>query len=523
MSSIAPAKVTSSAAAATSMADIPATVARVRAYFASHATKSYDWRRRQLEAVLALLTDNEAALIDALHADLRKPKMEAAAGEVVNSAAEVREVLSQLKSWMKPESVHTPIALQPASSYIVREPYGVMLLIGPFNYPISIIIQPLVAAIAAGNTVVIKPSELTPAVSALLARLIPQYLDQQAFAVVEGAIPETTALLRERWDYIFFTGSQAVGRVVARAAAEQLTPVTLELGGQNPVIVDADANVELAARRTAWGTTFNAGQVCLKPNHVWVHESVKQRYIAALGENLHNFFGAQPQHSPDFARMASERHTQRLASIIDAHKADIVHGGRYDIADKYIEPTILDLKQQPTGRAMEEELFGPVMVVLGFTDLSSVLAHINAGSKPLALYLFTKSAATQKRVLNETSSGGVVINDNLLGTQAHNTLSRCYHARRCALWIEPLTMTVCTCCAFRMHHVNPNLPFGGVGGSGMGAYHTYHGYRQLSHAKAVLHKSEWFDAPQRYPPYTDGAWNLFRRLMEWRGVFGWFK
>ena len=393
--------------------DIPGTVSRLRSYFASQATKSYEWRRAQLESLLKLITDNEKELLQALYTDLHKPTMEASAGEIVNSAAEVRETLSQLKTWMRPESVHTPIALQPASSYVVREPYGVMLLIAPFNYPFSLIVLPLVAAIAAGNAVVMKPSEMTPAVSAAIARLIPQYLDQQAFAVVEGGIPETTALLQQRWDYIFFTGSETVGKIVAKAAAEHLTPVTLELGGKSPVIVDADANVELAARRVLWGKGHNLGQICIAPNHVFVHESIKQKYLTAVAGYMDQFYGAQPQQSPDLARMVSTRHTQRLASIIDAHKNDIVKGGQYDIESKWVEPTLIDLNDQPTGRVMEEELFGPILPVIGFKDISTVIAHINAHPKPLALYIFSKSAATQKRVLDETSSGGVCINDVL--------------------------------------------------------------------------------------------------------------
>ena len=409
-------------------ADIPATVARLRSYFSTHATKSYEWRKRQLESLLALVTENEADLFKALSADLHKPVMEAGAGDIVNTAAEVRETLSQLKSWMKPESVHTPIGLQPASSYIVREPYGVMLLIAPFNYPVSLITLPLIAAIAAGNAVVIKPSELTPNVSAVMARLIPQYLDQQAFAVVEGAIPETTTLLAQRWDYIFFTGSETVGKIVAKAAAEHLTPVTLELGGKSPVIVDRDADVALAARRVTWGKNFNLAQTCIAPDYVFVHESIKQQFLTAMAGYVDQFYGAQPQQSPDLARIVSKRHTQRLASIIDAHKDDVVKGGGYDVESKWVEPTILDLKRSTEGPAMQEELFGPILPVIEFTDISTALTHINSHPKPLALYLFTKSSATQQRVLNETSSGGVVINDVLYAIHAtHRTDSVAPH------------------------------------------------------------------------------------------------
>ena len=407
--------------------DIPGTVARLRSYFGTHATKPYEWRRRQLEGLLALVTEHEAALLEALHVDLHKPTMEAGGGELVSTTGAIRDALSQLQGWMKPESVHTPIALQPASSYIVREPYGVLLLIAPFNYPVSLALLPLLAALAAGNAVLLKPSELTPSVSAALARLIPQYVDREAVAVVEGGVLESTLLLRERWDYIFFTGSETVGKVVARAAAEHLTPVTLELGGKSPVIVDKDADVALAARRVMWGKTFNVGQTCIAPDHTFVHASIKQQYLTALAACIDTFYGADARESADLARIVSTRHTARLGSILDAHAADVVKGGRYDIEARWVEPTILDLHDKPQGRAMQEELFGPVLPVIGFTELSSVLQHINAQPKPLALYLFTKSHETQQRVMDETSSGALVINDTLYADTC--TITRTHRER----------------------------------------------------------------------------------------------
>ena len=459
------------------LADIPAAVQKVRGYFATHVTKTYEWRKQQLDRLHAMLTENEDAFVAALQSDLRKPLYEAAASEVFLVATEVQRSASLLHSWMQPEYVPTPLTLAPASSYVVRDPYGVVLLIGPFNYPVQLIVLPLLAALSAGNCVVVKPSELVPATSSTFASLLPRYLDPQAVIVVEGAIPETTALLKERWDHIFFTGSETVGKIVARAAAENLTPVTLELGGKSPVIVDADADLPLAARRIVWGRYMNAGQTCLAPDYVFCHASVKPQLLTLLASTIDTFYGADPKQSTDLARIVSARQTQRLGSIIDAHKADVVKGGGYDVETRWVAPTVLDLKRSTDGRAMQEELFGPVLPVIEFDDLTSVIAYINARPKPLALYLFTSNTATQQRLLTQTSSGGVTLNDVVL------------------------------------HIANKELPFGGVGSSGMGSYHGKWGYLQLSHTKAVLHKSLYGDAPVRYPPYDAGKLRLYRMLL----------
>ena len=456
------------------LADIPSAVKRVREYFHTHATKPYEWRKRQLDRLHAMLVDNESAFIAALQSDLGRGLMEATILDVALIATEVQRSASLLRQWMQPEHVGTPLSIAPASSYIVRDPYGVVLLIGPFNYPIQLVVLPLVAALSAGNCVVVKPSELTPSVSSLLASLLPRYLDPQAVVVVEGAIPETTALLKERWDHIFFTGSETVGRIVARAAAEHLTPVTLELGGKSPVIVAQDADLTLAARRIVWGRNMNAGQTCVAPDFVFCHASVKPRLLELLSSTIDAFFGADPKQSPDLARIVNTRGTQRLASIIDAHKADIVKGGGYDVESKYVEPTVLDLKSSTEGVAMQDEIFGPILPVLEYSDLSTVLSYINSHPKPLALYLFTSDASVQQRVLQQTSSGGVVLNDVVV------------------------------------HLGNKDLPFGGVGASGTGSYHGKWGYQRLSHAKAVVHKSLYGDAPARYPPYDAGKMRLYR-------------
>ena len=494
----------------TSVADIPAKVASVRAYFATQVTKSAAWRKQQvklathkkgsgtdsdaigrclltlccvfaclcqLRGCLRLMEENEAAITTALKSDVGKPTFESTFTEVVTVQTEIRATLDELDHWMKPTSYPTPASLLPGSSYVMRDPYGVVLIIAPFNYPIQLSMLPLIAAISAGNCAVLKPSELTPASSTLLATLLPKYLDPQAFQVITGAIPETTALLKERWDYIFFTGSDVVGKIVAKAAAEHMTPVTLELGGKSPVILGEDADLTLAARRVMWGKCLNAGQSCIAPDYVFVPRKLKAAFTAACVAQISLFY---PNNSvatnPDFGRIVNERHTTRLAKVIDASKGDIVAGGKYDVASKFIEPTVVAATVDSP--SMQEEIFGPILPIIEYDDVSTVIDYINSKHKPLALYIFSTNSSFQNRILSATSSGGVSINDVM------------------------------------MHFANAAMPFGGVGNSGVGAYHGKFGYETFSHAKAVLNKSVYGDAPARYPPYTAGNAKLFRFVSE---------
>ena len=433
---------------------------------------------RQLRGLYALLTENESVLIASLQSDLRKPKMEAGAAEVGACAAEVRRVMGSLAEWMRPEHIDSPVVLAPASCFIQREPYGVVLLIAPFNYPVQLVVLPLLSILAAGNCCVVKPSELTPATSAALTDLLPRYLDPQAVCCVQGAVPETTALLKLSWDFIFFTGSEAVGKIVARAAAEHLTPVMLELGGKSPVIVDETADIVLAARRVAWGKTFNLGQSCIAPDFAFVHREVKAKFVQELCRCLERFYGRDAQQSPDLSRIVSSRHAARIKAIIDSHRDDVVYGGETDVEARWVSPTVLDLHDSTADRpALQQEIFGPVLPVIEYAELSSVIAYINARPKPLALYLFSSSSRVQQRVLTETSSGGCSINDVM------------------------------------MQIANKSLPFGGVGSSGIGAYHGRVGFNSLSHSKAVAHKSVYFDAPVRYPPYSEAGYRMFAWLL----------
>jgi aldehyde dehydrogenase (NAD+) len=349
-------------------------------------------------------------------------------------------------------------------------------VIGPWNYPVQLVLGPLAAAIAAGNAVVCKPSEVAPASSRALARLLPEYLDPDAVAVVEGGVPETTALLGQRWDHIFYTGNGTVGRIVAEAAARHLTPVTLELGGKTPVIVDRDADVELAAGRVAFAKLVNAGQTCVAADHAWVHRDLEDAFLAALGRQLRRRYGPDARRSPDLGRIVSTAHAARLAGLLDRSRHEVVLGGEVDVEARYVAPTVLR-GVTPESPLMGEEIFGPVLPVLTFADLAEPIEAIRAGDHPLALYLFTGSEATVERVLAETSSGGVCVND---------------------------VMT---------HLLVPGLPFGGVGASGYGAYHGRWGFETFSHRRSVLRRPRrWLDPPLLRPPYTRVKRALTRRL-----------
>ncbi len=454
-----------------------ALVARLRETYARGHTRSEAWRRVQLERLRALLVDNEAELAAALHADLGKSATEAYLTEIGFTVNELSEALRHLARWMKPERVPTPMTSKPARASVHREPLGVALVIAPWNYPVQLLVAPLGAALAAGNSVVVKPSELAPATSAALARLIPRYLDHDAVAVVEGGVPETTALLAERWDHIFYTGNGAVGRIVMRAAAEHLTPVTLELGGKSPVIVAADADVEVAARRIAFGKFVNAGQTCVAPDHVFVARAVHGQLLDALAAAVRDSFGADPSRAKDYGRIVNAQHFDRLAGLYDGGGyARTVTGGERDAASRYFAPTIVD-DVAADAPLMAEEIFGPILPVIGVEDVDEAMTRVNAGDKPLALYAFTRDDAAAQRILAGTSSGGMLVNHTLL------------------------------------HLTVPALPFGGVGASGMGAYHGKAGFEAFSHRRSVLHKPAGMDVKLLYPPYTKVKDALLRRLM----------
>ncbi|MCC2278842.1 aldehyde dehydrogenase family protein [Streptomyces sp. ET3-23] len=425
------------------------TVARLRATFRTGRTKPAAWRTEQLRRLRAMLTEQDAALVAALHADLGKSEYEARRTEIDFTVREIDHTLEHLDAWLRPEPAPVPAHLGGATAWTQYDPLGVVLVIAPWNYPAQLLLSPMVGALAAGNAVVAKPSELAPATSAALARLLPQYLDTEAVAVVEGGIPETTALLAERFDHIFYTGNAAVGRIVMTAAAKHLTPVTLELGGKSPVFVDRGTDIAAVAARLAAGKFLNAGQTCVAPDYVLTDPETARALEPALARAVEELYGTDPAASGTYGRIVNERHFDRLAALLDSGR--VVTGGGHDRAAKYIAPTVL-ADVTPDAPVMQEEIFGPILPIVTVDGLDEAVAFVNDREKPLALYAFTESEATRERLASETSSGGLGFGLPL----AHLTVS--------------------------------DLPFGGVGESGMGSYHGRYSLETFSHRKAVLRK-----------------------------------
>ncbi|MFI5615164.1 aldehyde dehydrogenase family protein [Amycolatopsis sp. NPDC051903] len=431
------------------MIEIPAVVSRLRTAFAAGRTKPLAWRREQLGALKRMLLEREDDFLEALHTDLGKNAVEAQRTEVVFIVNEVDDTLEHLDEWLAPQPAALPPRLQPGEGRVVREPLGVALIIGPWNYPLHLALAPLVGVLAAGNAAVVKPSELSPTVSAAIARLVPEYLDREAVAVVEGAIPETTELLAQRFDHIFYTGNGAVGRIVMTAAAKHLTPVALELGGKSPVIVDTDVDLGVVAERIVDTKFLNAGQTCVAPDYVLALGDTAAKLEPLLAQALRAKFGDDPAESPAYGRIVNTRHFDRLARLLASGR--VVTGGRTDRAAKFIAPTVLT-EVAPDSPVMGEEIFGPILPILSVPSLDDAIAFITGRDKPLALYAFTGSEANKQRILAETSSGAVTFGMPVL------------------------------------HLVAPELPFGGVGESGMGRYHGKYSIDTFSNLKAVLDK-----------------------------------
>ena len=449
-------------------------VARLRATFDSGKTRPLAWRREQLQAMRKLLVEREPELLEALAADLGKPRLEAWATDIGFVISEIDHALKHLRRWTRATRVRTPLVTKPARARLVPEPLGVVLVIAPWNYPVQLALAPMVGAIAAGNTVVLKPSEIAPHTSGVLAHFLPEYLDPEAVAVVEGAIAETKALLTERFDHIFYTGNGRVGRVVMEAASHHLTPVTLELGGKSPAIVDGSANLEVAARRIAWGKFLNAGQTCIAPDYVLVARDKEDQLVELIRRAVFDFYGNDPKTSPDYARIVSDNQFKRLSGLLGS--GTVAVGGEQDKETRYIAPTVLR-DVAPDAPAMQEEIFGPLLPVIAVDSADEAIAFVNAKDKPLALYVFAGDRAVADRVVASTSSGGACVNATL------------YH------------VTV------------PGLPFGGVGESGVGAYHGKASFDVFSHSKPVLKKSTRPDLDLAYPPYTDKKERLMRRFL----------
>jgi aldehyde dehydrogenase (NAD+) len=449
-------------------------VASLREHFANGQTKSYEWRTTQLKQLKKMLSEHEDKFLEALKQDLNKSELESWSSEIGFVTGDVDHTLKCLKKWMSARVVPTPLVTQPGKSYSLPEPLGTVLIIGAWNYPVQLVLAPLVAAISAGNCAVLKPSELSENCSALLAKLIPEYLDKRAFAVVEGAVAETTELLKQKFDHIMYTGGEGVARIVMRAAADNLCPVTLELGGKSPCIVDSNTNLEVTAARIVWSKWMNAGQTCVAPDYILVEKAFADQLIDALKKKLSEFYGSDPKQSNDYGRIINPRHFARLASYLEGQ--NVLLGGEMDADSNYIAPTLL-LDPDVQSTIMHEEIFGPILPIITIDNITDSIGIINQRAKPLALYLYTKNEALEQQVLSSTSAGNVGINDGM------------------------------------MFMANPNLPFGGVGNSGMGSYHGQTGFDTFSHLKTVMKRSFMFDAPLRYPPFTSTKLKWLKKLL----------
>jgi aldehyde dehydrogenase (NAD+) len=435
-----------------------------KTYFLSRATRDVEMLKNLLTKLRSEILEKEDAIYEALYKDFKKSKFEAYFSEVGIVISEIDYTLKHIDSWSKPQKIRAALLNFPSKDYIYSEPYGTVLVIAPWNYPFQLAIAPLIAAIAAGNTVVLKPSEHTSHTSQILEDILSAVFIPEHVKVVQGGVPETTLLLKERWDYIFFTGSVAVGKIVAKAAAQYLTPVTLELGGKNPCIIDATMNTQLIAKRLVWGKFVNAGQTCIAPDYLLVHDSVKSQLISDLKTEIIKAYGTNPQTSADYPRIVNTTHLSRLTTMLK--DSDVVFGGTFDNSDCYLAPTLID---QPSldSEVMKGEIFGPILPILSYeteNDIQSVLNHYD---KPLGFYVFSTDSSFYKKMIETYSFGGGTINDTMI------------------------------------HFGNSKLPFGGVGESGIGAYHGRLGFDTFSHKKGIVIKSNWLDIPLRYAPYTN--------------------
>jgi aldehyde dehydrogenase (NAD+) len=442
-------------------------------FFDSHQTLDPHFRISHLMKLKKIIKEHEKEISDALYADLGKGEFEAFSTEIGMVQHELTEHIRKLKKWSKPLKARTPLHAFPSSSYIYKQPYGKVLIISPFNYPFMLAMTPLAGAVSAGNVVVLKPSEFTPSTAAVIQKIIEKAFDKNYVAVVQGGVETSQELLSRRWDKIFFTGSSRVGKIVLEAASKHLTPVVLELGGKNPVIVDHDANLKVAARRIVWGKLLNAGQSCVAPDYLFVHRQVKEEILQLLAENIQNFFTRHPHTNDDFSRIINPAAVLRLSKMLE--NVTVYFGGDFDSHKKYFSPTILtDVTFDSP--VMQDEIFGPVLPVMEFDTLDEVFNFIRKGEKPLAAFYFSENRRKQNEFLQKTYSGDAMINDVVI------------------------------------HFTNLSLPFGGVGYSGMGSYHGKGSFDVFSHERSVMKTPTCFDLPLRYPPYKSWILKFLKHL-----------
>ena len=434
-----------------------------------------NFRKESLTKLLNAVIVHENEVIQALYDDFKKPAFESVLTETSYVIQELKDTIKNLQKWAKPQKVFPSILNFPSTDYIYKEPYGKVLILAPWNYPFQLALCPLISSVAAGNQVVVKPSELTPKTSEIIDKIIAKVFDKNHVAVVEGGVEVSQQLLSERWDYIFFTGSVPVGKIVAKAAAENLTPVTLELGGKSPCIIDETANLKLAAKRIVWGKFVNAGQTCIAPDYILIQKNMESHFVAYLKEEITKAYGENAVESPDFARIVNEKNWQRLVNMIEPEK--VIFGGESDIKDCYIGPTLVK-ETSLDSPIMKEEIFGPILPILTYKNDTDIEAIISRFEKPLALYIFTENKAFAKHIIEKYSFGGGCINDTVV------------------------------------HFSNKRLPFGGVGHSGIGAYHGSLSFDTFSHKKSIVKKANWLDLPMRYAPYKDKLQTI-KKLLKW--------
>jgi len=446
-----------------------------KSYFASHQTKDLSKRKQLLKSLLTEITKREKDIVAALHADFKKSEYESVMTETSIVISELKRTIKNINTWAKPQAVMPAFLNFPSSSKIYKDPYGVVLVISPWNYPYQLAFVPLIGAIAAGNTVVLKPSELTPNTSRITKEIIEAIFEKSHVSVIEGGVEVSTELLAQRWDYIFFTGSVTVGKIVAKAAAQFLTPVTLELGGKNPCIIDETANIKLAAKRIVWGKLINGGQTCIAPDYLLIHTSVKDQFVACYQKEVTKAYGDNPENSIDYPRIVNQSNFDRLAIMLENEK--ILIGGKINKEDNYISPTLID-EPSLDSEVMKGEIFGPISPVISYDTDDDIHTIISNYEKPLALYVFTGKKNFAKKMIANYSFGGGTINDTTV------------------------------------HFANHNLPFGGVGESGIGGYHGKQTFDIFCHKKGVTKRYNWLDIPVRYAPYN-GKLNILKIFMKY--------
>ncbi|TWO33074.1 aldehyde dehydrogenase [Seonamhaeicola sediminis] len=460
------------------MSNIHNILSKQKAFFSTQKTKDVTYRLELLKALKSEILSKEKAIYKALKEDFNKSEFESFISEFGLVVSELNLVIKNLKKWAKPKRVKASLLTFPSKDYIYKNPYGNVLVIGPWNYPFLLTMEPLIMAVASGNTVVLKPSELTQKTSSLIAEIIANVFPKEVATVCQGDKDISTQLLAQKWDYIFFTGSAKVGTIVAKAAAKYLTPITLELGGKSPCIVDDTTDLKLTARRIVWGKFLNGGQTCIAADYLIVKKNIKEVFIEMLKKEIIRAYGNNPKRSKDFPRIIDKKNTERLAKALN--NVDVIFGGEIDIENKYIAPTLVDSPNLDS-QLMTDEIFGPILPILHYKTEKDIENIIWNSEKPLAFYIFSKNISFVENTLKKFEFGGGAVNDLLI------------------------------------HFGNPKLPFGGVGSSGMGTYHGKHGFNTFSHEKSIVKRGTWIDPPARYAPYGFKKLNIIKKLFKWFG------